>query len=164
MVPYKMNIYSTVLLLHTDTCGTEFAVLLYMPPWWWPCRVRNMWKGDEWQMIIYCLLCCLSAEVQYNHSVARNVGYVKFWSVQLDVDGRYANEMPFTLQTPVVPLCATEFNIQKFYVLFAPYFFIIFVMDLSTKGGYWLTGLLWFYNGDRVFTARYGLIFKRTAP
>ena len=44
-----------------------FFMLLCMPPWWWPCRGRNLWKGDEWQMIIYYLLRCLSDQILYNH-------------------------------------------------------------------------------------------------
>jgi hypothetical protein len=57
--------------------------------------------------------------------------------VLLDVDGCYANKMPFALQTPLVSLCATRFDIKKFYVLFAPYVCIFFFfMDISTDGGF----------------------------
>jgi hypothetical protein len=61
-------------------------MLLYIPPWWWPCRGRNMWKGDEWQMITSYLLCRLLCQVLYYHSVARNVGYIRVWTVLLHVD------------------------------------------------------------------------------
>jgi hypothetical protein len=45
------------------------------------------------------------------------------------------------------------------------YIYIIFFMYLSTNGGYWLTGLLWLYNGDGVCLLRgTDWIFKRTAP
>ena len=130
-------------LVEVETCGREMS--------------------DKWLFIIYCAVCRIKFCII---TVARNVGYDTFWSVLLDVDSCYANEMPFTLQTPAVSLCATRFNIKKFYVLFAPYIYIIFFfMDLSTNGGYWLTGLLWLYKRDGVCLLRgTDWIFKRAAP
>jgi hypothetical protein len=62
--------------------------------------------------------------------------------------GSYANEMPLTIHTPVVSLCDTSYDIKKFYVLFAPYIYIIFFMDLRTNGGYFLASILLLYNRD----------------
>jgi len=59
LVSYKMNINNTVTAhRHTwDRICCAFTIS-YMPPWWWPCRGRNMWEmSDKLLFIIYCAVC-----------------------------------------------------------------------------------------------------------
>ena len=38
---------------------------LYIPPWRWPCRGRNIYEEHEWQMSFYYWLCKLLCQILY---------------------------------------------------------------------------------------------------